>query len=136
MALKAVKHKFYSNLQALLIPIYWWKDLLINFIIKILISINKKSENYEFILVIVSRLIKIIYWEPVKLIINISELVEIIFNMVVWYYIFFNIIVFDKSLLFTFKFELLVCHFLALNKSSLRLFIFKLIAKQNGKIIL
>ena len=32
LALKAVKHKSYSDLQFLLGPTHWWKDFLIDFV--------------------------------------------------------------------------------------------------------
>ena len=39
-ALKAVWHKLYGNLQSLPVPIYRWKDLLIDFVIGLLILTN------------------------------------------------------------------------------------------------
>ena len=52
-----------------------------------------------------------IYYKAVKVTINILEQAKIIFDMVVWPYGLFNSIVFDKGLLFIFKFWLSLCYF-------------------------
>ena len=44
---------------------------------------NWKGETYDLIFMIIDWLIKIIYYEPVKIIINTSRLTEIIINVVV-----------------------------------------------------
>ena len=53
LALKAVQHKPYSDLQSLSISIYHWKDLLINFVMGLPILIDQKRDSYDLILVIV-----------------------------------------------------------------------------------
>lgn len=47
------------------------------------IFINWKKDNYNFILVIIDQLIKIIYHKQVKITINIPGLVKVIINVVV-----------------------------------------------------
>ena len=47
------------------------------------ISTDWKDESYGFILVIVNRLTKIIYYEPVKVTIDAPGLVEVIFDVIV-----------------------------------------------------
>lgn len=42
-----------------------------------------KKDNYDSIIVIFKRLTKIVHYKPVKTIINIFELVEIIINMII-----------------------------------------------------
>ena len=116
MILKTVRHKPYSDLEALPIPTYQWKDLLIDFLTGLLVSTNWKSENYNSILVIINWLTKIIYYEPVKITIDTPGLVEVIFNMVVWHHGLLNSIVSDRGLLFIFKFWLLLCYFLGIKQ--------------------
>lgn len=41
---------------------------------------------------------KIVYYKLIKIIINTLKLSQIIFNIVIWYYLFFNWIIFDESL--------------------------------------
>lgn len=47
LTLKTLKYKPYSNLQSLLIPSHCWKDLPINFVRKLQIFNNPKSDNYD-----------------------------------------------------------------------------------------
>ena len=83
LASKTVRHKPYSNLQALLVPTYQWKDILMDFVTGLPVSTNWKSESYDSILVIVDRVIKMIHYEPVKVTINAPGLAEVIFDVVV-----------------------------------------------------
>ena len=54
---------------------------------------------------------KMVYYEPVKIIINALELAKIIFYVVIQHNGLPDFIVIDKNLLFTFKFWLLLCYF-------------------------
>ena len=63
---KTVRHKPYSDLQSFLISTYWWKDLSIDFITGLPVSINWKRETYDSILVIVDQLTRMIYYKPVS----------------------------------------------------------------------
>ena len=81
LAFKAVRHKFYSDLQSLLVSIHQWKDLLIDFVTGLSISTNWKRDSYNFILVIVDWLTKIVPYKPVKITINASRLAEVIINI-------------------------------------------------------
>lgn len=49
----------------------------------LLISINWKSDSYDLILVIVDWLTKIIYYEPIKIIIDTPQFVEVILDIIV-----------------------------------------------------
>ena len=75
LALKAVRHKPYGDLQALPVPTYQWKNLT-----------------------------KMVYYEPVKVTIDAPGLVKVIFNMVVWHHGLPDLIVSNRGLLFTSKF--------------------------------
>ncbi len=81
LALKAVCHKPYGDLQLLLIPTHRWKDLSINFVTGLPISANWKGDSYNAILVIVNRLTKIVHYKPVKVTINVPGLAEVVINV-------------------------------------------------------
>ena len=76
------------------------------------ISTNWKSKSYDFILVILNRLTKMVHYDPVKVIIDAPGLVKVIFNVAVWHYDLPNSIVSDRGLLFTSKFWSSLCYFL------------------------
>ena len=86
LASKAVRHKPYGNLQSLPVPTHWCKDLLMDFMTGLRISTNWKENNYDFILVIVDRLTKMIHYEPVKITIDTLSLAEVIIDVVVYYH--------------------------------------------------
>ncbi len=48
----------------------------------LLVSFNWKNKNYDFILVIINCLTKMVYYKPIKVTINALNLVEVIINMV------------------------------------------------------
>lgn len=65
---------------------------------------NWKSENYDFILVGIDYLTKILYYEPVKVIIDISGPAEVIINIEMYYHNIPELIVINWALLFISKF--------------------------------
>ena len=70
-----------------------------------------KDETYDSILVIVNRLTKMVYYEPVKITINASILVEVTIEVVVRYHGLLNSIVSDCGSVFTSKFWSSLCYF-------------------------
>lgn len=112
LVLKAIRHKPYSNFQLLSIPTHQWKNFSINFVTKLPISIDWKGENYDFILVIMNYLTKMMHYKPVKVIINIQKFAKVILDMVLEYHKLPNLIVANKNLLFISKFWSLLCYFL------------------------
>lgn len=60
LVLKVVRHKLYNNLQLLAIPTHRWKDVLIDFVKRLSIPINWKTEPYNSTLVIFNFLTKTI----------------------------------------------------------------------------
>lgn len=54
-----------------------------DFITSLLISVDEKRDSYNFVLVIVDWLKKVIHYQLVKTIINIPGLVKVIINMVI-----------------------------------------------------
>ena len=54
LALKAVRHKPYGDLQSLTISTHRWKDLLMDFITGLPVLTDWKGDSYDLILVIVN----------------------------------------------------------------------------------
>ncbi len=75
-----------------------------DFVTGLPISTNKKGDSYNSILVIIDRLTKMVYYEPVKVTIDIPGLTEVIINVVVCHHGVLESIVIDQSLLFISKF--------------------------------
>lgn len=82
-ASNTIHHKPYGNLQLLPVSMQRWKNLSIDFVIGLSISTNWKSNSFNSILVIVDRQTKIIHYEPVKVTIDASSIVEAIIDIVV-----------------------------------------------------
>ena len=113
---KAVTNKPYSDLQSLPVPTHRWKDLLLDFVTGLPISTDWKGNSYNFILVIVDRLTKMVYYEPVKITINAPGFAEVIIIVVVCYHGLPDSIVTNKGFLFTSKFWLLLYYFLGIKQ--------------------
>lgn len=62
---------------------YLCKDLLIDSVRGLPISINEKSETYDLILMILDKLTKMIHYEPVKFLINALGLVDMITHVLI-----------------------------------------------------
>ena len=116
VASKAVRHKFYNNLQLLPISMHQWKDLLMDFVTGLPISINWKKNSYDSILVIVDWLTQMVYYKSVKITINALGLAEVRINMVVRYHGLPDSIVINWDSLFTSKFWSLLCYFLGIKR--------------------
>ncbi len=114
LASKAVRHKPYGDLQLLLIPTYRWKDLSTDFITGLLISADWKGNSYDSILVIVDRLTKMVYYKPVKVMIDAPSLAEVIIVMIVRHHGVPESSVTDRGSLFTSKFWSSLCYFLGI----------------------
>ena len=57
-----------------------------NFVISLSMSVDCKSDSYNSILIIVDQLLKIIYYELIKVTINAPGLAKVIINVVVHHY--------------------------------------------------
>ncbi len=79
------------------VPTNWWKDLSIDFVTSLPISADWKSDSYDLILVIVDRLTKMVYYEPVKVTINVPDLAKVIINVVVRHHGVPELIVTDRG---------------------------------------
>ena len=116
LALKAVQHKPYGDLQSLPVPTHRWKDLLMNFVTGLPILTNWKGDSYDSILVIVDWLTKMVHYKLVKVTIDAPGLAKVIIIVVVRHYGLPNSIVTDRGLLFTSKFWSLLCYFLGIKQ--------------------
>ena len=87
-----------------------------DFVAGLPISTDWKGESYNFILVIVDQLTKMVHYEPVKVTIDAPGLAQVIINMVVQHHGLPNSIVSDRGLLFTSKFWSSLCYFLNIKR--------------------
>ena len=78
-----------------------------------------KRKNYNSILVIVDRLTKMVYYEPVQVTINAPSLAEVILDMVVQHHGLSNSIMSDRGSLLISKFYLLLCYFFDIKQKLL-----------------
>ncbi len=72
-----------------------------DFVTGLLISTNWKGETYDLILVIIDRLTKMVYYEPVKMTIDALALAEVIIKALVRYHGLPDSIVSDRGSVFT-----------------------------------
>lgn len=86
LALKAIKHKPYGDLQFMLVLTHRWKNLSMDSVISLPISTDWKENSYETIFIIVDHFTKIVYYKLIKTTIDISGLVKVIIDVVVRYY--------------------------------------------------
>lgn len=122
LASKIVKFKLYKDLQLMPIPIYYLKNLWIDFVTSFLVSTNRKGKIYNLILVIDNWLIKRVYYKPMKVMINAFKLAKVIIYVIVWHHNFSNFIVSNQKLLFTLKFLSLHCYFFGIKQRLLFVF--------------
>ena len=80
------------------------------------ISTDWKGESYDSILVIVDRLIKMVYYEQVKITIDAPGLAEVIIDVVVRHHGLSDSIITDRGSLFTSKFWSSLCYFLEIKR--------------------
>ena len=116
LALKAVQYKSYGYIQSLPIPIHCQKDLSIDFVMGLPILTDWKGNSYDSILVIVNRLIKMVYYKPVKIIIDAPGHAKVIIDVVLRHHDLPNLIVTDRGFFFTSKFWLSLCYFLGIKR--------------------
>lgn len=62
---KVVCHKLYKDLESLPISTHCWKALSIDFVISLLLLVDRKGDSYDRIFIIVNRLIKMVYYKVV-----------------------------------------------------------------------
>ena len=98
------------------VPIYYWKDLSIDFVMELLISTNWKGDSYDSILVIVDWLIKIVHYKSMKITIKTFNFLKVIWDMVMQQHDVVNSFVSNWSLVFTLKFYSSLYYFLKIKQ--------------------
>ena len=93
-----------------------------DFVTSLPILANWKGDSYDSILIIVDWLLKMVYYEPIKVTIDRPGLREVIINMVIHYYGVLESIVTDQGLLFISKFWSSLCYFLEIKKKLFKTF--------------
>lgn len=83
VASKVLKHKPYNNFQSISIPTHYCKHVVIDFITGLLVFIDWRNKTHNSILIMVDQLTKIVHYEPIKVTIDASGLVNVIFDVVV-----------------------------------------------------
>lgn len=103
----------------------------------LLVSTNWKNNTYDSILIIVDWLTKIVYYELVNVIIDVSGLTQVILNLVIEYHGLPNSILSDWDSVFLSKLWLLLSYYtsLGLNKRFLLLSTSKLIVRLKNQTV-
>ena len=113
---KVVRHKLYGNLQLLPVPTHQWKNLLIDFVTGLSVSINWKKDNYNSILVIVNRLTKMVHYKLVKITLDAPGLATVIIDVIIRHHGVLDFIINNRSFFFTSKFWSSLCYFLGIKQ--------------------
>ncbi len=87
-----------------------------DFVTGLPISTNWKGKTYDSILVIVDRLTKMVYYEPVKVTINAPGLAEVIIDVVMRHHGLLDSIVRGRGSVFISKFWSSLCYFLGIKR--------------------
>ena len=116
LASKKVCHKPYDNFQSLPVSTHQWKNLVIDFVTGLPVSIDWKRDSYNFIWVIVNWLTKMVYYKPVKIILDVRGLAKVIIGVVIRQHGLLNSINTDRGSFFILKFWSLLCYFLGIKR--------------------
>ena len=85
----------------------------------LLLSTNYKNNSFNSILVIINRLIKMVYYKPVKVTINILRLAKVIIEVGLQHHSFLDSIISDREAIFISKFWFLLCYFFGIKRTTL-----------------
>ena len=113
---KVVRHKPYGDLQSLPILTHRWKNLFMDFVIRLLLSSDWKNNSYNSILVIVKQLTKMVQYKSIEVTINTLGLAEVIIDMVVWHHGLSDSIISNQRAIFTSKFWFSLCYLLGIKR--------------------
>ena len=87
-----------------------------DFVTNLPILINWKRDSYNFILVIIDQVTKMVYYKLVKININVLGLAKVIIDVVMHYHNLLDSIVINPGFFFTSKFWLLLCYFFIIKR--------------------
>ena len=87
-----------------------------DFLTGVLVSIDWRKDSYNFILVIVDWLIKMVYYKSMKITLNAPEVAKIIIDVIVCHHGRSDSIVTNRGSFFTSKFWSLLCYFLGIKR--------------------
>jgi hypothetical protein len=96
------KYKFYKFLQSLLRSESPWKDIFINFIIRLPPSL-RGGRAFDPILAVVNRYSKMAYFILIMINVDVPALAEFIYNEMMKYYDISKLIISDKGSIFISK---------------------------------
>ena len=81
-----------------------------DFMTRLPISSNWKSNNYDFIFIVVDCLTKIVYYKLIWIIIDIFGIAQVIIAIIFQYYNFFDLIMSNQGSVFILKFWSSLCY--------------------------
>ena len=87
-----------------------------DFVTRLSLFSDWKSDSYNSILVIVNRLTKMVYYEPVKVTIDAPGLAEVIIDVVGRHHGLLDFIISDRGAIIMSKFWSLLCYFLGIKQ--------------------
>ena len=87
-----------------------------DFVTGLPVSTDWKGKNYDSILVIINMLTKMVYYKPVKIMIDVPGLAKVIIDIIVRHHGLYVSIIIDQGFLFTSKFWSSLCYFLKIKK--------------------
>ena len=105
---KMHRHQFYEQFNSLSTLKESWKEISMNFITELFAS-KRRGDVYDFILMIVDRLIKMTRYVPVIKKIDVAELTDVFFDEIVLRYDMLNDIVSDRNSVFISAFWSFLC---------------------------
>lgn len=118
---KPVKHKLW-NLQLFSVLTHYLKDLFMDFVTCFLVLFNWNRQNYDFFLIIVDQLTKIIYYKPIQITINATSLAKVSISILIQHNGLSNSIMSYKRPMYTFKFFSLLYYLFDIKQKLLTVF--------------
>lgn len=138
LVLKIVKNKLYKDLQFLPGPTYRQKNLSIDFVISLQISINQQDKTYDLILIIVDKVKKIVQEKFFHANLNIPSLIKVIIDAVIQYHELPGLMISECGPVLTFRFQLSICYLIKIKRqlsTGFHLQTLGLIKKDNNMMI-
>jgi hypothetical protein len=96
------KYKFYRLLQSLPKPESLWKDIFMNFITELPLSL-RKGRAFDVIFAVVDRYSKMAYFILITIDVDAPALAELIYDKMMKYHDMSKLIISDKRSIFIFK---------------------------------